>query len=76
MFTFRVITWQEKGGESALALTSSFFPPQGLRDNPLRAAGASGDTHPLVVADRELHRELRFGLKERRGMGRVVRKMC
>lgn len=67
MFTFRVITWQGKGGASVLALASGFFPPEEPRNNPPWAAGASGDTHPLVVTDRELHCELRLGLKERKG---------
>lgn len=37
------------------------------RTLPPRAAGASGDTHPLVVADRELHCEFGLGLKEKGG---------
>lgn len=50
-----------------MALTSGFFPPKGPWNTPPRAAGAAGDTHPLVITDRELHCELRLGLKERRG---------
>lgn len=42
-------------------------PPMGPRDpaKPGQAAQASRDTHPLVVADGELHRELGLGLKGR-----------
>lgn len=58
---------------SELALASGFSPPKGPSNNPPRVAGASVVTHPLVVADRELHCELRLGLKERGGReeGRV-----
>lgn len=42
---------------------------QELGTLPPRAAGAAGDTHPLMVADRELHCELRLGLKEKGGSG-------
>lgn len=69
MFTFRVITWQDKSGE--LASASSLFLPKGSGTPPPREAGALGDTHPLVVADRELHHELGLGLKENGGREEV-----
>ena len=53
-----VITWQDKRGELMSASASGLFPPEGPRTLPPLAAGALGDTHPLVVADRELHSEL------------------
>lgn len=58
MFTFLVITWQDKRGELMSASASGLFPPEGPGTLPPWAAGVSGDTHPLVVADRELHCEL------------------
>lgn len=67
MFTFRVITWQEKGGELVLALASGPLPSKGPGTLPPGTAEASGDTHPLVIADGELHCELRLGLKEKGG---------
>lgn len=77
MFTFRVITWQGKGEASVLALASGFVPPEEPGNNAPWAAGASGNTHPLVVADRELHCELRLGLKERKGREEGgVREVC
>lgn len=58
---------QEWGASSSLQPLST----QGSGTPPPGEAGALGDTHPLVVADRELHRELRLGLKENGGREEV-----
>ena len=60
---------QEWGASIGISL--SLFLPKGSGTPPPREAGALGDTHPLVVADRELHRKLRLGLKENRGREEV-----
>lgn len=58
-----------EGGGAGFSVGIGPWPlsAQGPRTLPPRTAGASGDTHPLMVADRELHCELRLGLKEKGG---------
>lgn len=71
MFTFRVITWQDKGRELALLPATGLFsptPPAGhcqAQHMPPKGPGAWEDTHPLVIANRELHCELGLGLEEK-----------